>query len=210
MNCKYCNSEQKFNGLKTHEIYCKLNPNRKNKGGENNPMYGKIGSNQHKKAKSEGKKIQISEVTRMKISEKLKGRRFSDEQRKKISEYMKKAVLDNPDSYSASNVSGRAKIIDYRGFKLKGKWELETAKWFDEKGIKWTNIIPTPFEYFWDGSIHYYFPDFYLEEFDLYVEVKGYEREKDREKWKSVERIIILKKEEIQRIKEGTYFLPSL
>lgn len=210
MNCKYCNSEQKFNGLKTHEMYCKLNPNRKNRCGENNPMYGKIGSNQHTKAKRDGRKIQISDLTRMKISEKLKGRRFSDEQRNKISEYMKKAVLDNPDSYSASNVSGRAKIIDYKGFKLKGRWELAVAKWLDSDQIVWTNIIPTPFEYFWEGSVHYYFPDFYLEEFGTYLEVKGYERERDRIKWKSVERIIILRKEEIQKIKEGTYRLPSL
>lgn len=213
MNCKYCNAEKHIYGLKNHEMYCKLNPDRKDKSGKNNPMFGKSGissSNQFIKAKKEGKEIQISELTRSKISEGMRGKKLSAEQKEKISESMKRAVLNNPDSYSASNVSGRTKTVEYKGFKLKGKWEIETAKWFDSKGIKWTNIIQIPFEYFWEGSIHYYFPDFYLEELDLYVEVKGYERERDREKWKSVERIIILKKEEIQRIKEGTYCLPSL
>jgi hypothetical protein len=123
---------------------------------------------------------------------------------------MKKTVLNKPDSYSASNVSGRTKTIEYRGFKLKGKWEFEVAKWLDSNKILWTNIIPVPFEYFWEGSIHYYFPDFYLEDLGVYLEVKGYERERDKEKWKSVEKLIIIKKDEISRIISGTYKIPLI
>ena len=210
MNCRYCNSEKNIYGLKNHEIYCKMNPDRKDKSGKNNPMCGKNGissSNQFIKAKKEGVEIQTSELTRKKISERMMGRKLSIEQRKKISESMKKAVLDNPDSYSASNVSGRTKTIEYRGFKLKGKWELEVAKWLDSNKIEWTNEIQNPFEYFWEGSVHYYFPDFYLEKLEIYIEVKGYERERDREKWKSVQNLLILKKKEIEQIKNGTYFI---
>lgn len=185
-----------------------MNPDRRSKTGENNPMFGKSGksgSNQYIKAKKEGRTISMSDETRSKLSKTSVGRKFTEDQKKKLSNSMKKAVLDNPNSYSASNVSGRTKTIEYRGFKLKGKWELEVAKWLDSKGIEWTNIITVPFEYFWEGSIHYYFPDFYLEKYDTYLEVKGYERDRDREKWKSVENLIIIKKDEIGRILNGTY-----
>jgi len=54
---------------------------------------------------------------------------------------MKKAVLKNPESYSANNVSGRTKNIKYKNTTLKGSWELLVAKWLDNNNIKWTNII---------------------------------------------------------------------
>ena len=208
MNCRYCNENKNIYGLKNHELYCKLNPERRSKTGENNPMFGKSGksgSNQYIKAKKEGRTISISDETRSKLSKTSAGRKMSDEQKIKLSASMKKAVLDNPDSYSASNVSGRTKSIEYKGFKLKGKWELDMAKWLDANMIEWTNIIQVPFEYFWEGSVHYYFPDFYLEKFNMYIEVKGYERDRDRKKWKSVENIIIIKKDEIDKIRNGTY-----
>ena len=208
MNCRYCNEIKNIYGLKNHELYCRMNPDRRSKAGEKNPMFGKSeksGSNQYIKAKKEGRTISMSGETRSKLSKTSVGRKFTEDQKKKLSNSMKKAVLDNPNSYSASNVSGRTKTIEYRGFKLKGKWELEVAKWLDSKGIEWTNIITVPFEYFWEGSIHYYFPDFYLEKYNMYLEVKGYERDRDREKWKSVENLIIIKKDEIYRILNGTY-----
>ena len=205
MNCRYCNESKNIYGLKNHELYCKMNPDRRSKTGENNPRFGKIGSNQHIKARDEGKTILVSNETRKKLSDSMKGRKMSDEQRIKLSCSMKKAVLNNPDSYSASNVSGRTKSIEYKGFKLKGKWELDMAKWLDANMIEWTNIIKVPFEYFWEESVHYYFPDFYLGKFNMYIEVKGYERDRDKEKWKSVENLIIIKKDEIARILNGTY-----
>ena len=119
---------------------------------------------------------------------------------------MRKAVLTNPESYSSNNVSGRTPIIEYKGFKLKGSWELETAKWLDRNNIKWTNEIKG-FEYDWEGSVHLYYPDFYLNDLNLYVEVKGYERERDRAKWKVIPDLIIIKKKEIYQIKKDLYRL---
>ena len=72
----------------------------------------------------------------------------------------------------------------------------------DLEDIKWERKTK-PFNYFWNGKWHLYFPDFYLPEFDLYLEVKGYEVERDRCKWSVVGNIVILKKKEIDGIKRG-------
>ena len=209
MYCQYCKEIKNIYGLKNHELYCNMNPDKRNKSGENNPMFGRKGSNQYEYAKRTGSNVPaMSDLTKEKISDRNKGRNHSEISRSRISESMKKAVVNNPDSYSANNVSGRTKILEYKGFKLKGKWELEVAKWLDFNQINWTNVIHNPFEYFWEGSIHYYFPDFYLEEYDLYLEVKGYERDRDKEKWKSVENLVIIKKDEIERIRRSTYRIP--
>lgn len=132
-----------------------------------------------------------------------KGIKLTEEQKKKHSEIMKQAVLEHKDSYSSSNVCGRVKIQEYNGMKFHGKWEVEVAKWLDRNNIKFFRDEITPFEYFWNGNTHLYFPDFYLPDFDIYIEVKGYETERDRCKWKSVKRLVVFKKNEIEQIKNN-------
>jgi hypothetical protein len=208
MNCRYCNDEKNIYGLKNHERYCKLNPDRKDYDSSRNPMKGRKGSNQYIKAKKEGREKPLrSEESYKKQALSMSLVKWSDSRRKKHSDRMKEAVKSNPSSYSSSNVSGRTKTIEYNGFKLKGTWEYEVAKYLDENYIKWTNIIETPFEYEWEGEIHLYFPDFYLTDYDLYLEVKGYERDRDREKWKVLDNLIIIKKKEIEEIKKRLYRL---
>jgi hypothetical protein len=116
---------------------------------------------------------------------------------------MRQAVLNNPDSYTANNVSGRTPIILHNGFKLKGSWEVAVAKWLDNQYIEWTNIIDG-IEYEWNGSTHLYYPDFYLPTVGRYIEVKGYERPRDLAKWSVVSGLIVLKQPEIVKIRKGT------
>jgi hypothetical protein len=213
MECKFCNKECKNgNSLRNHERLCKLNLNRQNIKSNfisyneklKNGLVVKENKNQYIKAKLEGREIFISDETRKKLSENNKGNKLNEEQKIRHKEAMKRAVLNNPESYTASNVSGRTPIIEYNGFKLKGTWELEVAKWLDRNDIKWTNKLK-PFEYEWENSTHLYFPDFYLVEFDRYIEVKGFERERDRCKWKVVKDLIIIKKDDIKKIKNNEY-----
>lgn len=84
-NCKYCGEQRSKFGLKNHERLCKLNPNRSDVSGENNPMFGKRGSNQFKDG------FFISDETRKKLSISASKQTVSDEVRKKISESMKLA-----------------------------------------------------------------------------------------------------------------------
>jgi len=158
-------------------------------------------SNQFVKAKQEGREISISESTKKKISKSRKGKKLTSEQKEKIKIAMRKAVLNNPDSYSSSNVSGRTPIYIYKGYKLKGSWEVEVAKFLDYLDIKWTNVL-SGIPYDWENSSHIYFPDFFLVEMGVYIEVKGYERERDRAKWKTIDNLLILKKNEIDIIKK--------
>jgi hypothetical protein len=213
MECIYCNKTCKNdNSLRNHQRLCKLNPNKQVLVSNFIKWNEKVNkglvkaSNQHIKAKENGTIVIVSEETKQKISKKSKGRKLTPEQieRRKIA--MKKAVLQNPNSYTANNVSGRTPIIEYNGFKLKGSWELETAKWLDRNNIKWTNILDG-FEYDWNDSTHLYYPDFYLTEINYYIEVKGYERERDIAKWKVVNNLIVIKKNEIDMIKNNTYRL---
>lgn len=109
------------------------------------------------------------------------------------------AVKRNPESYAASNVSGRTQIYDFDGLRFKGTWELKVAITLKSAGISYTNILD-PIEYQWQNKPHLYFPDFYLIDYDLYIEVKGYERERDLAKWHGVKNLVVLKKPEIMNL----------
>lgn len=215
MECKYCSKLCKNdNSLRNHQRLCKLNPNRQIlpsnlnlNGWRERVSMGLVKvSNQYTKAKERGEVVIVSEETKRKIGNAVRGRQIPVEELERRKIAMRKAVLENPDSYTANNVSGRTPIIMYNGFKLKGTWELETAKWLDRQNIKWTNIL-NGFDYEWQGSTHIYYPDFYLTEYDRYIEVKGYERERDRAKWKVVKDLIVLKKDEINKIKNDLFCL---
>lgn len=108
---------------------------------------------------------------------------WTEERRKKHSDAMKRAVKENPDSYSKNNVCGRVKITEYKdGINLKGSWEVKVAEWLDAQGIRWENEV-NPKPYYWNGDWKLYFPDFYLIDYECYIEVKGYRTDRDVAKW---------------------------
>ena len=51
----------------------------------------------------------------------------------------------------------------------------------NENNINWTNKIDEEFYYEWGGKVRRYYPDFYLPDYDFYIEVKGYERDRKME-----------------------------
>ena len=141
-----------------------------------------------------------------KKSQQINEEYWTPEKKRDHSVRMKQIVAENPDSYSKENVSGRAKLYEtvdsYGETKVKGSWELMVAEWLNRNGIKWTNRLQ-PFSYKWKDNTHVYFPDFYLEELDVYLEVKGYETARDRAKWDAVNRkFYILKRKEIDNLDE--------
>jgi hypothetical protein len=195
MNCKYCERFCKNeNSRVQHEIRCK----------NNGDKITVISNFINYKAKSLGISIEVSKETRDKISKSSKGRKYSVDDRQKMSLAMQKVVLQNPNSYNSANVNGRVKKINYNGILLDGSWEVLVATWFDNNNIKWIKNV-NGFQYNWELNIKTYYPDFYLIDFDLYVEVKGYERPKDIEKWKVVDNLLIVKHKDILEIKNNTY-----
>jgi hypothetical protein len=208
--CNFCNRECiNPNSLRNHERLCKENPNRQIMTGYNPRNTGKVGKNQHTKAKELGTVYVVSQETRDKLSKaatEQNATKWTDEQRHKHSIVMREAVLNNPESYTSNNVCGRVKIEDYKGEKFHGKWELMVAKWFDSNSIRWERKIK-PFNYFWNNKWHLYFPDFYLPDLDKYVEVKGFKRERDVCKWSVVPNLLVLQKKEIEEIQKGSFVL---
>lgn len=75
---------------------------------------------------------------------------------------------------------GRAIILkncSYNNHYFKSTWEANFAKWCDGSGIKW-KYEPKAFNL---GESTYR-PDFYLPEFDCWIEIKGFWRKDAREK----------------------------
>ena len=62
--------------------------------------------------------------------------------------------------------------VKYKEILLDSSWELELAKRLDELEIKWVRPDPIP----WvdgEGVTHNYFPDFYLQDYDLFLDPKN-------------------------------------
>ncbi len=162
--------------------------------------------NQWTKSKETGVPYTMKEETKekMRISAKeTNSRRWDEEERKRHSQSMKRAVQENPQSYTSSN-RGRTKQIEFDGVKFQGRWELVFYTYCKENSIEIERSNEW-FEYEWNGT-RKYFPDFYLPEKDIYVEVKGYETDRDRAKWASFPKSLkVVSKKEIDEIKKGTF-----
>ena len=215
MECTHCSRLCKnHNSLRNHERLCKHNPERQIiksnliRYNEVRKELGVRGINQHTKAKQEGRETSVSKETRQKISKARKGRRYTEEERRRRSEIMQRVVREKPESYSASNVNGRVKKVLYGEVWLDSQWECEFAKWCDNNHIAWERCN-TSFEYDWNGKRLYY-PDFYLKDLGYYVEVKGYQRERDLAKWRSVPNLFIIKSKEIEKIRKGEFMLGGI
>ena len=59
----------------------------------------------------------------------------------------------------------------FGGYRMRSKWERLFAKFLDLNNIKWKY---EPKKFYLKQLNHYYLPDFYIPEWDTYVEVKGY------------------------------------
>lgn len=219
--CQYCGRICKnANSLRNHERLCKENPNRpETNSGANFVAYNqklKLGlvkrkpSNQYIKSKELGlSKPEISDETRKKIGNGWRGKKHTPEQLQKLSNTMQKVVRENPDKYSLSQIHQRTKHYIYNGVRIDGTWELLFAQYLDTHNIQWEKT-PNHFDYFWEGKMHCYYPDFYLPEYDVYIEIKGYETEKDLEKYKVVNNLIVLHQKEIKEIENNRFNIIDL
>ncbi len=143
------------------------------------------------------------------IIHQLKGKSLSDETKEKISKSMKKVAIEKAEQYSGRYNRGYVKYKEIDGFGLLGSWE--ELVYYE---LRKNNIIPkkpTGFTYLFHNKNKIYYPDFYIENLNIYIEVKGYETEKDKAKWSQFnEKLIVLKRKEINAIKNGKSILDYL
>lgn len=207
-NCKFCNREAAtLNSNSQHELYCKANPDRKIK----KPSMGMTGKTRASGFKTKNQwsdpNYSISNETKSKMSKSATEHnltRWSNLDNKiKQSAAMKRAVENNPESYTSSN-RGRTKQIIYKGIKFQGSWELAFYKWCESNNVE-CDRNSEGFAYEWNGT-RTYFPDFYLPSFDTYVEVKGYKTVRDDAKWQQFpKKLLIVDKKDIDMIKKDCY-----
>lgn len=126
-------------------------------------------------------------------------RRFNIVKAKKASEKISKerwSKINKKSYFDGKNKVGGGKTqwIEYRDIKVQGTFELRTCKildkWKKEGKIQDWQYTNDRFEYIGnDSKKHTYLLDFKVFDLDgsfYYIEVKGYERENDKLKWKSV------------------------
>ena len=168
-------------------------------------------SNKGKPSWNKGLKGIYSKETRQNISQKNKGKKRTEEQRKKMSEASKKSLHKedcfcgackmrkgltkgklNPMYGKVTEGVGRCKFYDYfspvaGNVRLQGTYEIRFAKILDSLGWSWNKNK----KYFPYCEDHSYIPDFQvlLENRIIYFETKGWFSEKDRLKIKQVREI---------------------
>ena len=102
-----------------------------------------------------------------------------------------------------NNGCGKCKWIQYtnnRGIvcNLQGTWELKFAKFLDSKNVNWErNKIG--YKYSYNSKDYSYFPDFVLVDVNIFIEVKGYEIDRDKAKWSQFPfTLLVVKKKEMK------------
>lgn len=160
-----------------------------------NPNYTK-GSNQYIDALREGRsRPSLNADSRKKLSDAIKRR--TKEQRdivgRRISTTIQRKIAMGTWHMQFQN----QRIFRYKGVVLQSTWEYLYARFLDKNSIKW--VRPKEgFIYTYKDRLHRYFPDFYLPEQDIYIEVKGRIIERDKAKWASFPRKLqILQKSEL-------------
>jgi hypothetical protein len=171
--CKHCKNEfdiaDKPSGwMANHSRWCDENPKKSEykKGSLKaieamNAARKKNGYHNHyTKAKLEGREIPESPMKGKPGT--FLGKTHTEETKQILSE---KAL-------ASSHRRLKKNTIEYKGILLDSSWELELAKRLDELKIKWVRPDPIPWvdEY---GVTHNYFPDFYLEDYDLFLDPKN-------------------------------------
>lgn len=172
--CRWCEqifdtSDKPINFMACHCRWCEKNPKRKD----------------YITALSERKSVEVMKIERIKkgitnqfvkaklnnelISHSLKGKKHPNpfrEHTNESKEKIKKAAL------SSNHRRLRKGMVEYNGVMLDSSWELELAKRLDELCITW--IRPEPIKWVDENDQeHNYFPDFYLEDYDLFLDPKN-------------------------------------
>lgn len=204
LKCQFCEKIFKNKGaLKKHEISCKYNPSPQKCGGRER---GCAPWNKGLTKETDDRIIKGCIATREAI---VSGRYIphrtlhSDETKNKMSAKKKELY-----SQGWEPVCGRCKKYDYYSpiagnIKVDGTWELKVAKHLDKINVKWIRNTRR-FDYVnLTGKKSTYQPDFYIYDWNSYLEVKGYETELDRCKWSQFkESLIIWRKKDIQILED--------
>ena len=166
--CKFCGKVCKnANSLRNHERLCKENPNH-----QESPW---IKFNHERGAWNKGLTKETDERVKKyakTFSERYGGteegkRIFSHPQTEEHKQKMREIAFER--HWGGWHT---ARTYDYNGIKLDSTYEVKFAQDLDNNNIKWSR--PTPLNWIDNsGKEHMYYPDFYIEEFNVYIDTKN-------------------------------------
>ena len=183
--CPYCNENFSKMGISSHIILMHLHIERQKNNLINYNEKVKLGflpknKNQFQLAKEQGNQYIVSNEVRKKIATKKLGQHLSKETREKISTARSK-YLENVGGGGFTVIKWyKLQNIKQEEFIVRGNWEREVGEILNNENIYW--VRKKYLKYQKNNIIKTYSPDFYLPEHDLYIEVKGYYSQHDKEK----------------------------
>ena len=169
--CQYCNKQCKnLNSLTQHELRCKHNPDAiKNFIPKTFTYKDRIGwSKGHTKETDERVKHVSEGVNKYldTVNHHTKGTKHTEEVRKKLSENARK---NNWQSHF-----GKRKVYEYKGIRFDSSFEVLVAEDLDNNNVSWIKPKYGLFTYQdINNKIHTYTPDFYLPDYDVYLDPKN-------------------------------------
>lgn len=112
---------------------------------------------------------------------------------------------------SYNNRGGRCKWYTVSGVRVQGRWERNIAKKLNSLDIKWEKLKThrDVWSYYKNNELKSYTPDFFLPDYNIYLEIKGYWWGNDKEKvllaqkYNPDKKLLIIEKEEYQKILKG-------
>jgi hypothetical protein len=187
--CPFCNKFYTKMGICSHIILKHINPDscKNNLSEYNKKVQNGIIShnkNQFQLAMDRGEKIFVSDETKKKLSEIKKGQTVSLATREKIS-IARSKFLEEVGGGGFTKIKWYlCKNIKNEEFIVRGNWEREMSELLNNENVYW--IRKRYINYVKNNHNKIYIPDFYIPEYNLYVEVKGYFSQRDKEKMKLV------------------------
>lgn len=184
--CEFCKQLKKSSkSLKAHRVTCTSNPDRKYKSG----TLGKSSWNK-------GLTKETNEVVK-RSAEKLKGiskrGSISDAGKERLSLLAKEKGLGG---YRPHPNRG----IRYNGIWFDSKWEVRLAESLDQNHIRWERPKTG---FVWNSEGNKYYPDFYLIDYDVYLDPKNsYLQKVDKTKIEAASalngiRVLVLSEEQL-------------
>lgn len=169
--CEFCN--RIFNRISDkhqHERWCINNPNREIRKGNSSSLKW-IESMKHRKNSNQFIKNKELGTPLLKGNNPNKNgngfKHHSEESKNKIREARKRILREKP-----SNNNLRRKSYEFNGDILDSRYEVIVAKELFKNEIKY-EVKPHYLEYILNEENHLYFPDFYLHEYDVYLDPKN-------------------------------------
>ena len=168
--CKHCGKGfdfEKPNQMANHSRWCELNPKRKEYAKKLSYARDCISEEGKKQNQFTTGKVKAHSLeTKAKIGKASKGRKHSDTTK----ELMREKALASNHRRLRKSTSVYVKA-DGTKVLLDSSWEVKVAAILDEMEIKWER--PDPLYYELNGIRHRYYPDFYLIDYNLYLDPKN-------------------------------------